>query len=129
MTAQSYDLMFMPTRRGTDMHDILRDRLWRKLEALPEQQLYQVLDYIEFLESKYAPGQVRDPDMLTRFAEKFEDSMRMRSVAPKVIFGAVGLMGTARKVVRGVTDAGKDLLGALEGDAQTRAPDPNSEKK
>ncbi len=96
------------------MHDILRDRLWRKLEALPEQQIYQVLDYIEFLESKYAPGQVRDPDMLTRFAERFEDSMRLRSVAPKVIYGAVGLMGTARKVVRGVTDAGKDLLGALD---------------
>ena len=102
------------------MHDILKDRLWRKLEALPEPQLYQVLDYIEFLESKYAPGQVREPDVLTRFAERFEDSMRMRSVAPKVIYGAVGLMGTARKVVRGVTDAGKDLLGALEGDAQPR---------
>jgi hypothetical protein len=102
------------------MHDILKDRLWRKLEALPEPQLYQVLDYIEFLESKYAAGQVREPDVLTRFAERFEDSMRMRSVAPKVIYGAVGLMGTARKVVRGVTDAGKDLLGALEGDAQPR---------
>lgn len=104
------------------MHDILRDRLWRKLEALPEAQIYQVLDYIEFLESKYAPGQVREPDMLTKFAERFEDSMRMRSVAPKVITGAVGLMGTARKVVRGVTDAGKDLLGALEGDAQANKP-------
>lgn len=110
------------------MHDILRDRLWRKLEALPEQQLYQVLDYMEFLESKYAPGQTREPDVLTKFAERFEDSMRMRSVAPKVIFGAVGLMGTARKVVRGVTDAGKDLLGALEGDAQKK-PTPDNEKK
>ena len=110
-------------RRSGHMHDILKDRLWRKLEALPEPQLYQVLDYIEFLESKYAPGQVREPDVLTRFAERFEDSMRMRSVAPKVIYGAVGLMGTARKVVRGVTDAGKDLLGALEGDAQPRKPE------
>lgn len=106
------------------MHDILRDRLWRKLEALPEQQLYQVLDYMEFLESKYAPGQAREPDMLTRFAERFEDSMRMRSVAPKVIFGAVGLMGTARKVVRGVTDAGKDLLGALDTEAPGKSSTP-----
>lgn len=106
------------------MHDILRDRLWRKLEALPEQQLYQVLDYMEFLESKYAPGQAREPDVLTKFAERFEDSMRMRSVAPKVIFGAVGLMGTARKVVRGVTDAGKDLLGAFEGETPAKKPGP-----
>lgn len=104
------------------MHDILRDRLYRKLEELPEPQLYQVLDYIEFLESKYAPGQVREPDALTKFAERFEDSMRLRSVAPKVIFGAVGLMGTARKVVRGVSDAGKDLLGALEGESQPPKP-------
>ncbi|HEX6559372.1 MAG TPA: hypothetical protein VF021_07910 [Longimicrobiales bacterium] len=115
------------------MHDILRDRLWRKLEVLPEAQIYQVLDYIEFLESKYAPGQVPEPDMLTKFAERFEDSMRMRSVAPKVITGAVGLMGTARKVVRGVTDAGKDLLGALEGDSQahkpTTKPDDGAETK
>jgi len=109
------------------MHDILRDRLHRKLEELPEPQIYQVLDYIEFLESKYAPGQVREPDVLTKFAERFEDSMRMRSVAPKVIFGAVGLMGTARKVVRGVSDAGKDLLGALEGDPQARKPDAKSD--
>jgi hypothetical protein len=109
------------------MHDILRERLWRKLEALQEPQVYQVLDYIEFLESKYAPGQVREPDVLTKFAERFEDSMRMRSVAPKVIVGAVGLMGTARKVVRGVTGAGKDLLGALEGDPQTRKAETKPE--
>lgn len=110
------------------MHDILRDRLWRKLETLQEPQLYQILDYIEFLESKYAPGQAREPDVLTKFAEKFEDSMRMRSVAPKAIMGAVGLMGTARKVVRGVTGAGKDLLGALEGDQQTRNPETKPDK-
>ena len=110
------------------MHDILRDRLWRKLEVLPEQQLYQVLDYIEFLESKYAPGQVRDPDVLTKFAERFEDSMRMRSVAPKVIFGAVGLMGPARKVVRGVTDAGKDILGTLDPKPGDKSPS-NDENK
>jgi hypothetical protein len=107
----------------SEMHDILRERLWRKLETMPEAQIYQILDYIEFLESKYAPGQVKEPDPLTRFAERFEDSMRMRSVAPKVILGTVGLMGQARKVVRGVTDAGKDLLGALEGDPQAKKPD------
>lgn len=107
------------------MHEILRDRLLRKLETMPEAQIYQVLDYIEFLESKYAQKQAREPDPLTRFAERFEDSMRLRSVAPKVIFGTVGLMGTARKVVRGVTDAGKDLLGALEADASADQPKTN----
>ena len=35
------------------MHDILRERLIRKIETLPEDQVYQTLDYIEFLEGKY----------------------------------------------------------------------------
>lgn len=96
------------------MHDILRERLMRTLESLPEAQLYQVLDYIEFLGSKYAQGPSKEPDPLTKFAERFEDSMRMRNVAPKVIGGALGLMGTAQKVVRGVSDASKDILGSKE---------------
>ena len=93
------------------MHDVMRERIWRKLQVLPEAQLYQVLDYIEFLESKYAPGRAARPDGLQRFAERLEDSMRMRSVAPKVISGTVGLMGTASRVLRTVSDAGRDILG------------------
>lgn len=92
------------------MHEILRERIWRKLEVLPEQQLYQVLDYMEFLETKYAAAQARKPDALQRFAERLEDGMRVRSVAPKVISGTVGLFGTARKVMRAVEDAGRDIL-------------------
>jgi hypothetical protein len=36
------------------VNDILRERLQRILEALPDDKAYQVLDYAEFLESKYA---------------------------------------------------------------------------
>lgn len=104
------------------MHDIMRERIWRKLQVLPEAQLYQVLDYIEFLESKYAPGRAPRPDGLQRFAERLEDSMRMRSVAPKVISGTVGLMGTASRVLRTVSDAGRDILGT--GPQPGHAPPP-----
>jgi len=93
------------------MHDILKERVWRRLQTLPQEQLYQVLDYIEFLEAKYAKEKAREPDALQKFAERMEDSMRMRSVAPKVISGTVGLLGTARRVMRTVSDAGRDLLG------------------
>jgi hypothetical protein len=96
------------------MHDVLRDRLWRRLEVLPEAQVYQVLDYIEFLESKYAPGRSAPPSALQKFAERLEDGMRLRNVAPQVISGTVGLMGTAQKVIRGVSDAGRELLGAKD---------------
>jgi len=96
------------------VHDVLRDRLQRKLEVLPEAQLYQVLDYIEFLESKYAPGRAVPPSALQKFAERLEDGMRLRNVAPQVISGTVGLVGTASRVFRGVSDAGKEILSSLE---------------
>ena len=36
------------------MNDLLKQRIARALEALSDERGYQVLDYIEFLESKYA---------------------------------------------------------------------------
>jgi hypothetical protein len=93
------------------MHDIMKERLWRKLETLPQEQIYQVLDFIEFLETKYAREQAHQPDALQKFAERVEDSLRMRSVAPQVIKGTLGLLGTARRVMTTVSDAGRDILG------------------
>jgi hypothetical protein len=102
------------------MNDITRERLWRALEALPQDRIYQVLDYVEFLQSKYAPGRTAPPDAIQRFAERLEDGLRMRSVAPRVISGTVGIFGAARKVVQGVSDAGREILG----DAGARAASP-----
>ncbi len=65
------------------MEDVTRKRIMRMLERLPEEQLYQVLDYIEFLEVKYARAAGREPDALQRFAERVEDQMRVRSIAPR----------------------------------------------
>ena len=110
------------------MHDILKERVWRRIEALPQEQVYQVLDYIEFLEAKYAREKAHEPDVLQKFAERVEDSLRMRSVAPKVISGTVGLLGSARRVMRTVSDAGRDILGTPPAPgtrppaAATRAP-------
>lgn len=36
------------------MNPYVRDRINRKLETLSDERLYQVLDYVEFLEAKYA---------------------------------------------------------------------------
>lgn len=105
------------------MHEILKDRIWRRLEALPPEQLYQVLDYIEFLEAKYATERAAEPDALQKFAERLEDGMRLRSVAPKVISGTVGLLGTARQVVRRVSAVGRDLT-SNAGGAAPPAPAP-----
>jgi hypothetical protein len=103
------------------MHDILKERVSRKLDALPLDQVYQVLDYIEFLEARYAKERAAQPDALQKFAERVEDSLRMRSVAPKVISGTVGLLGTAHRVMRTVSDAGR---GIIDGAAAATAPGP-----
>ena len=55
------------------MHDILRQRLMRKIESLPEEQVYQILDYIEFLESKYGDDLAAEASGLQKFAEAMED--------------------------------------------------------
>jgi hypothetical protein len=96
--------------RGDHMHDILKERVWRKLQVLPQEQVYQVLDFIEFLEAKYAREQAVEPDAIQKFAERLEDGMRMRSLGPKVISGTVGLLGTARRVLRTVSDAGREIM-------------------
>jgi hypothetical protein len=96
------------------MHDILRERLWRNIEALPEERLYQVLDYVEFLTSKYARAEVRSPTSLQRFGERLEDHMRVNGVGLSVIRGTMEAMGTADRVVKDVADVGRTLLRGVE---------------
>jgi hypothetical protein len=96
------------------MHDILRERLWRNLEALPEERLYQVLDYVEFLSSKYAREGVRSPSPLRRFGERLEDHMRMNGVALGAIRGTLEVVGTADRVVNEFAAAGRSILKEVE---------------
>jgi hypothetical protein len=104
------------------MHDILRERLSRQIEALPEQQLYQVLDYIEFLTSKYARESVRPPaSAFQRFGERLEDKLRINRVGFDVIRGTLNVVGAADRVVSGLAEAGRSIL-----DAGT-TPSPSSQ--
>ncbi|MFP4623704.1 MAG: hypothetical protein ACLFRX_05945 [Gemmatimonadota bacterium] len=91
------------------MEDVTRKRIQRMLEALPEEQLYQVLDYIEFLQAKYARESDRKPDAFQQFAERVEDQMRLRSVAPKAMKGTMRLMSTAGRMLDGVREFGQGL--------------------
>jgi hypothetical protein len=88
----------------------LRRRVQRKLDALPDEKLYQVLDYIEFLEERY--GEEPDtPDTMQRFAEGIQDKLRARRMAPWAFKGVMGALsvvdravGTAAKTARGLAD-------------------------
>jgi hypothetical protein len=97
------------------MHDVLRTRLLRKLESLPEDQVYQVLDYIEFLETKYARDVSVEASGLQSFAEKMEDQLRRRTVSPSSLREAFQLISAADKVLANISNVGKELLGELNG--------------
>src|SRR2546430_15058315 len=89
------------------MNDILRERLIRKLDALPEEKIYQILDYIDFLESKYAPKPSAAANPLKRFAEGVEDTLRAGKMSAGVIGGEKKGVGEAGGGGMGGAKAGK----------------------
>lgn len=97
------------------MHDILKDRILRRLDALPEERVYQVLDYIEFLESKYGKRQRVEPNVFQRFAEGVEDTLRAGNVSATAVSEAMGFMSKAMGVLNGVAAAGKSVAKDIVG--------------
>ncbi|HUF75265.1 MAG TPA: hypothetical protein VMM35_03260 [Longimicrobiales bacterium] len=95
------------------MHDVLRQRLLRKIESLPDEQIYQVLDYIEFLDSKYGSTGPVAASGLQKFAEGLEDKLRRRAVSPNTIREAFQLISAADRVLSGVSSAGRQILADL----------------
>lgn len=102
------------------MHDVLRRRLLRRIESLPEAQIYQVLDFVEFLESKYARDARVEPTVLQKFAEGVEDKLRNKAMNPATLREAFQLIAAADRVLADVTDAGKQILGELSGEPPPR---------
>jgi len=98
-----------------ELNDILRERLIRKLDTLPEEKIYQILDYIDFLESKYAPKVTTAPNPLKRFAEGVEDTLRAGRMSAGVIGGTMNVMNKAVGVVTDVANAGKSVATEIAG--------------
>ncbi len=88
----------------------------RKIESLPEEQVYQVLDYIEFLESRYAsPDLEKEASGLQRLAEGIEDRLRNRSFNPSNLREAWQVVAAADRALSGVAKAGRQLLEEIAG--------------
>ena len=113
------------------MHDILRQRLIRKIESLPEEQVYQILDYIEFLENKYGTDAAGETSGFQRFAEAMEDKLRKKAMSPATLREAFQLISAADRVLSNVSTAGKKLMEELtpvaEGDPGMDDPRPVDE--
>src|SRR5437763_15354034 len=107
------------------MNEILRDRLQRKLEALPEDKAYQVLDYVEFLESKYAERPAGAAPF-QKVAETLEDTLRAGRGPGNIIRRPLDAAGKAGEVLEKLAAAGGAAAGEAEktGPEQGEAPPP-----
>lgn len=91
------------------MNEHLKQRILRRLESLDDERAYQVLDYLEFLESKYGE-RGRGGGFIARITETAEDTMRAAGMPLKAITGTMGLMESAGKVMRGVAAAAQSVV-------------------
>jgi hypothetical protein len=97
------------------MNPYLRDKLLQKLETLSDERGYQLLDYVEFLESKYAErtAAAAGANPLSRFADAVEEKMRAGKVSASTIAETMGLMNRAMGVLNGAAAAGKSVANDL----------------
>jgi hypothetical protein len=93
------------------MNPYLRDKLLQKLESLSDERGYQVLDYVDFLESKYAEraATATAANPLSRFADAVEERLRAGKVSATAIAETMGLMNRAVGVLSGAAAAGKSV--------------------
>ena len=99
------------------MNPYLRDKLLQKLETMADERGYQVLDYVEFLESKYAerqtPAAAAAGNPLSRFADAVEEKLRAGRVSASTIAETMSLMNKAVGVLNGAAAAGKSVASDL----------------
>jgi hypothetical protein len=106
------------------MNDLLKQRVLRRLEGLPDERAYQVLDYIEFLESKYAERAV-PTGILARITETVEDTMRAAKLPVQAISGTASVMDSASRIMKGIAAAGHAVVD--EAMKATSATEPKSQ--
>jgi len=88
------------------MNEHLKQRILRRLEALPDERAYQILDFVEYLESRYA-ARSAPSGILAMITETVEDTMRAGKLPIKAISGAMGAVDGASKVMKGIAAASK----------------------
>ena len=91
------------------MNDLLKQRINRLLDASNDERGYQILDYLEFLASKY--GERSQPDNLfAKITATVENTMRAGKLPVQAITGTMSLMDSAAKVMKGLAAAGQAVV-------------------
>ncbi len=109
------------------MNEILKKRIWRKLDGLSDERGYQILDYIRFLEQRYADAP-SEAEGFRRFAELLQDEMRSRRVPARALKETMRVVGGADRVLGAVREAAGEFLAELEEGASRPEPAPRDPK-
>ena len=91
------------------MDDLLKQRISRLLETLDDEKAYQLLDYAEFLTSKYA-ARSEPQGILAKITMTVENTMRAGKLPVQAITGTVSLMDSAAKLMKGLAAAGQAVV-------------------
>ena len=97
------------------MNPYVRERINRKLDTLSDERLYQVLDYVEFLESRYAEKAAPPTSVLQRFADGVEDTLRAGGIAAGTVAEAMGFLNKAVGVLNEVAQTTATVAGDVAG--------------
>jgi hypothetical protein len=97
------------------MNEHLRSRIQRRLESLSDDRGYQILDYIEFLETKYADKSAASTNAnpFAKFTDAVEDKLRAGKVSATAIAETVGFMNKATSVLNSALAATKTMASEL----------------
>lgn len=105
------------------MNELLRKRIDRHLENLSDEQGYQLLDYVEFLEEKYGTGE-RAPTTFERITEGVEDALRVGRIPAAAIRETMGAVDKTSRLMQRLAEAGRsavDELGRTLAETERRA--------
>jgi hypothetical protein len=103
------------------MNENLKTKITRKLDDLPDEMGRQLLDYMEFLDSRYNLSR-RAPSTVQRIAEGLEDkigSVRLSEAAAK---STAQVVDAASSVIEGLAAAGRAVADEL-------TPEPPGKKE
>jgi len=111
------------------MNEMLRKRIERHLENLTDEQGYQVLDFVEFLESKYGTA-TRPPSTFERFTEGVEDALRAGRIPAVAIRETMHAVDSASRLMQRLSEAGRgavEELGRSLATSETETPPQDSD--
>lgn len=105
------------------MNEILRAKIIRKLDGLSDETGRQILDYLEFVESKYNRSR-RSVSPLKRVAETIEETLGGANITDAAAKGTAQMVEAAGRMMSGLAAAGRAVADELSKAAPPPPPPP-----